>query len=149
MKRLLNDEEARRVLRSGQFGVLSMLSPEKTPYGVPLNYYYDEEENALFFHCALTGRKLDCIAAHNEVCFTVVTHAEINAPRLTTYYESVIVTGTAELVTDVEEKKTRLAGLCRALTPSVGAETCKSLPRTAVVRVSIESVTGKSSMPSV
>ena len=148
MKRLLNDEEARRILGSGQYGVLSMLSPENIPYGVPLNYYYDEGENALFFHCALTGRKLNCIAAHKPVCFTVVTHAEIDAPRLTTYYESVIVTGTAELVTDIEEKKTRLAGLCRALTPSVSAETCKSLSCTAVVGVNIESVTGKRSTPS-
>ncbi|NLT96572.1 MAG: pyridoxamine 5'-phosphate oxidase family protein [Christensenellaceae bacterium] len=147
MKKLLNDEEARRILRSGQYGVLSMLSPENIPYGVPLNYYYDDQENALFFHCALTGKKRDCIAAHNEVCFTVGTHAEIDAQRLTTYYESVIVTGTAELVTDEEEKKMRLAGLCRALTPSVSAEACKSLPRTAVARVNIESVTGKRSMP--
>lgn len=148
MKRLLNDEEARRILGSGKYGVLSMLSPENIPYGVPLNYYYDDKENALFFHCALTGRKLNCIAAHKPVCFTVVTHAEIDAPRLTTYYESVIVTGTAELITDIEEKKTRLAGLCRALTPSVSADNCKSLSRTAVVRVNIESVTGKRSTPS-
>jgi len=148
MKRLVSEDEARRILKAGRYGVLSMLSPENTPYGVPLNYYYDDGENALFFHCALTGRKLNCIAAHKPVCFTVVTHAEIDAPRLTTYYESVIVTGTAELVTDIEEKKARLAGLCRALTPSVSAEACKSLPRTAVVRVSIQSVTGKRSTPS-
>ena len=105
MKKVLSEEEARHILKAGRYGVLSMLSPENVPYGVPLNYYYDDAENALFFHCALSGRKLNCIAAHNRVCFTVVTHAEIDAPRLTTNYESVIVIGTAELVTDMEEKK--------------------------------------------
>jgi nitroimidazol reductase NimA-like FMN-containing flavoprotein (pyridoxamine 5'-phosphate oxidase superfamily) len=146
-ERLMPENEARQILVSGQFGIMSTLSPEGVPYGVPLNYYYDEDENAIFFHCALEGQKLNCIAANSRVSFTVVTKAEIDAPRLTTYYESAIATGIASMITGDDEKMKRLEGLCRALTPSFGANLCKSLSRTAVVRISIETLTGKRNAP--
>jgi nitroimidazol reductase NimA-like FMN-containing flavoprotein (pyridoxamine 5'-phosphate oxidase superfamily) len=146
-ERLLSENDARQILKIGQHGVLSAITQDGIPYGIPLNYYYDDEQNAVFFHCALEGKKLDCIAAHSRVAFTVVTHAEIDAPRLTTLYESAIVTGVASLVTDFDEKKRALVGLCRVLTPSVSADSCKSVSRTAIVRISIETVTGKRNAP--
>ena len=142
-ERLLPDSEAREILKKGQYAVMSAISPDGTPYGVPLNYYYDEEEDAIFFHCAQRGHKLDSISFHSRVSFTVVTRADIDAPNLTTLYESAIATGLVSFVSTDEEKKLRLEGLCRALTPSVSADTCGSLPHTAVVRISIETVTGK------
>ena len=146
-ERLLPESEARQILKAGKCGVMSMISPEGMPYGVPLNYYYDDDENAIFFHCALEGRKLNSISVNNRVCFTVITHAEIDAPRLTTYYESAIATGFAELVADIDEKKQRLSGLCHALTPSFSADICKSTDRATIVRINIENVTGKRNMP--
>lgn len=142
-ERLLPDNEAREILKKGQYGVMSTIAPDGTPYGVPLNYYYDEEEDAIFFHCATRGLKLDSISFHSCVSFTVVTRSEIDAPNLTTLYESAIATGLVSFVSTDEEKMLRLEGLCRALTPSVSADTCGSLPHTAVVRISIETVTGK------
>ena len=142
-ERLLPESEAREILKKGQYGVMSVISPDGVPYGVPLNYYYDENEDAIFFHCALRGHKLDSLSYHSRVSFTVVTRADIDAPNLTTLYESAIATGLATFVSTDEEKKLRLEGLCRVLTPSVSADTCGSLGRTAVVRISIESVTGK------
>jgi nitroimidazol reductase NimA-like FMN-containing flavoprotein (pyridoxamine 5'-phosphate oxidase superfamily) len=146
-ERLTTVDDARQILKSGQYGVMSALLPDGAPYGVPLNYYYDEAENAIFFHCATEGQKLDAIAAHGRVCFTVVTCAAIDGPRLTTRYESAIATGVASVVTEDAEKKQRLDGLCRALTPSVSADACKSFHRTAIVRISIESLSGKRSAP--
>jgi hypothetical protein len=145
--RLLSDADARQILKAGQYGVLSTVSPDGTPYGVPLNYYYDEEENAVFFHCATQGQKLDNIAKSSRVCFTVVTRADIDAPHLTTYYESAAVFGTASLVGGDSEKRERLRALCRALTPSVSADTCKSFSHTSIVGISIETVTGKRNDP--
>ncbi len=145
--RLLSEAEALDILKTGQYGVLGTVSPSGAPYGVPVNYYVDGQENAIFFHCATAGDKLTHIAANSRVCFTVVTQAKIDAPRLTTYYESVIVTGTASVVTNENEKRRRLHGLCRALTPSVSADTCGSLARTAVVCIRIDSITGKRNAP--
>ncbi len=142
-ERLLPDSEARAILKKGEYGVMSVIAPDGIPYGVPLNYYYDDAEDALFFHCATRGHKLDSICHNSRVSFTVVTRAEIDAPNLTTLYESAVATGLASFVPTDEEKKLRLQGLCRALTPSVSADTCSSLPHTAVVRISIETVTGK------
>ena len=146
-ERLLPEDEARKIIKAGQYGVMSVISPDGAPYGVPLNYYYDEEKNALFFHCATEGRKLECISANSQVSFTVVTKAEINEPRLTTYYESAMAVGIATLVTDDEAKLKYLRGLCHVLTPSASADSCKSLSHVAVVRISIESVSGKRNVP--
>ena len=143
IERLLPDSEAREILKKAEYGIMSVITPDGTPYGVPLNYYYDEDEDAIFFHCATRGHKLDSLCHHSRVSFTVITRSEIDAPNLTTLYESAIATGLASFVSTDEEKKRRLEGLCRALTPSVSADTCSSLPHTAVVRISIESVTGK------
>lgn len=142
-ERLLPDSEAREILKKGQYGVMSTISPDGTPYGVPLNYYYDEHEDAIFFHCALRGHKLDSLCYNSRVSFTVVTRSEIDAPNLTTLYESAIAVGIASFVSTDEEKKLRLEGLCRALTPTVSADNCSSLPYTAMVRISLETVTGK------
>jgi hypothetical protein len=146
-ERLLPEAEAKQILKAGQYGVMSAVSPDGAPYGVPLNYYYDEAENAIFFHCAPEGLKLSCIAAHSRVCFTVVTRSDIDAPNLTTHYESAVAAGPASIVNSDAEKMRRLEGLCRSLTPSVSADTCRSLHRTAVVRISVESVSGKRNAP--
>ena len=145
--RLSSEKDARQILKTGQYGVLSTVSFDGTPYGVPLNYYYDEEENAVFFHCATRGQKLDNIAENSRVCFTVVTRADIDAPQLTTYDESAAVFGIASLVSSDSEKRDRLRALCRALTPSVSADSCSSLPHTSIVRISIESLSGKRNAP--
>ena len=141
--RLLPEPEAREILKKGQYGVMNVIAPDGVPYGVPLNYYYDEDEDAIFFHCALRGHKLDCLSYNSRVSFTVVTLSDIDAPNLTTLYESAIVTGLASFVSTDEEKKLRLEGLCRALTPAVSADACSSFGRTAMVRISIETITGK------
>lgn len=146
-ERLLPEDQARQILKSAQYGILSTIMPDGTPYGIPLNYYYDEEENAIFFHCAMTGLKLDSLSVHSRVSFTVVTKAELDAPKLTTYYESAIATGVASFISSDEEKKKRLDGLCRVLTPDVSADICHSFHHTAMVRISVESVTGKRNEP--
>lgn len=138
--------DALRLLKQGTHGVLSVADETGAPYGVPLNYFFSETDNALFFHCAKTGRKLDCIRRNSRVSFTVVGRADIDADRFTTRYESVIVTGRASVVEDGREVRLRLTQLCEALAPvSPRREEVieKYLPKTAVVRVDIASFTGK------
>lgn len=38
--RLLDDDECKRILRSGSYGVLSTINENGYPYGVPLSYVY-------------------------------------------------------------------------------------------------------------
>ena len=86
--RFLDEREAYRILAEGEYGFLSLVTPEGGPYGIPLNYVWLPEERCVFFHCAKSGRKLDYIRARQEVCFTVVGPARVIPERYNTRYES-------------------------------------------------------------
>ena len=46
---VLTSEEIKMILNSSEWGVLST-SNDNFPYGVPVNYVYIEEDNALYIH---------------------------------------------------------------------------------------------------
>jgi hypothetical protein len=142
----MTDEDARALLKKGTYGVLSVADGDSAPYGVPLNYVYSEDENALFFHCARIGRKMDCIRKDSRVSFTVTGRADIDAAQFTTCYESVIAQGRAYEVQGGEEIRLRLRQLCDALAPGEPRRDEvieKYLASVAVVRIDIQSVSGK------
>ena len=145
-ERRISDEDVRALLKKQTYGVLSMVEEDGAPYGVPLNYCYTEAENALYFHCAKSGRKIDAIGNENRVSFAVTGRAEIDVPEYTTLYESVIVEGRAFVVTDDNEKRLRLQQLCEALTPAAPRRDAvieQYLPAVAIVRIEIERISGK------
>ena len=67
----LTDEQCKLVLKEQWRGVLSVCGDDDYPYGVPMDFYYDEEEQALYFHGAAQGHKHDAIARNDKACFTV------------------------------------------------------------------------------
>ncbi len=144
--RLMAQEDALQLLEREDYGILSTASQDGVPYGVPLNYCFVREDNAIIFHCANKGRKIDDMLSNPRVSFAVVGRQRIDAQRLTTRYESVIVSGRAVLVTDETEKIKRFDQLCAHLTPGVewrGDSGCKHLAAVAIVRIDLESITGK------
>ena len=116
-ERMTTEAGARDILKSCNLGTMSMGTPEGLPYGVPINYYYDENSNALYLHCALKGKKIDCLLSHPEVSFSVYNHPVIIEERFTTHYDSVIVTGQAQMLEDPEERRAALTALSMALAP--------------------------------
>lgn len=146
-RRSTTEEEAYRILQAGKYGVLSMSTPDGEPYGVPLNYFYVPQENAIFFHCFLKGRKLDMLKENNRVSFAVIAYEEIVQERYVTHYDSVIVTGTATLITEPEEKSKRLVQLCQVLAPTAVERRDevirKQLAAVTIVKISIDQITGK------
>lgn len=144
--REMSHEDTLKVLKKGTWGVLS-ITEGGAPYGIPVNYYYSPEENALFFHCAKEGRKLDGISADSRVSFAVVLGEEIIPDKFTTHYESVVAAGRASVLSDPGETAKRLKKLCEVLTPSckerIDEAVNKSLKSTAIVRIDIDSISGK------
>jgi uncharacterized protein len=57
--RAITNDEAIAILRKTEYGVLSTITPDGKPYGVPLNFCY--LDNSIYFHCAIEGRKIDNI----------------------------------------------------------------------------------------
>ena len=125
------------------------------PYIVPLSPAYDPEANALFFHTAKEGRKIECIEANPRVCFEVEGHTEVKAgdERGCSWglrYESVIGYGTIVEIRSPEEKERALRCTMRQ---QAGKEmdwtfAPKMIEATRVWRLDIESVTGKRSFES-
>ena len=146
-------EQAMAILKDCSYGTLSLVLPDGSPYGVPVNFYLSEEENALFFHCAEEGEKIGAIRHCGEVSVSAVAEYTVIPEKLTTIYRSAVVKGTAAVIEDTGERARRLQELCRAYSGSVLTESemesaaLKGAPHTAVVRIDIISVTGKCKPP--
>ena len=82
------------LLKNGQYGVLSISGDEGYPYGIPLNYVYDEGQ--IYFHSALEGHKIDGINRNNKVSFCIVGEVETIPNKFSTRYRSVIAIGKVE-----------------------------------------------------
>lgn len=145
--RKMAQEQAEQLLRDGKWGVLSVATAQGQPYGVPVNYYYLPEERAIFFHCFVKGRKLDCLRENDRVSFVVVGQEKIMPERFVTHYDSVMVEGHAQLITDPQEKTKRLLQLCAVLAPGVlerrDEVIRRQLSAVTIVKIPVESICGK------
>ncbi|WP_243577888.1 pyridoxamine 5'-phosphate oxidase family protein [Clostridium minihomine] len=146
-RRVMSQEEAIQVLQEGKYGIMSIATPDGEPYGVPLNYFYLPEEQAIYFHCFVKGRKLDILKENNRVSFAVIGQETIMPERFVTHYDSVIATGTASFITDPQEKTKRLIQLCDILAPGVldrrDEVIRKQLAAVTIVKINVEQITGK------
>ena len=137
-------EDSKHLLAAAEYGVLSMASDDSIPYGVPLNFAF--AENAIYFHCALEGTKVDLLSENRRVSFCTVGRTRVLPDQFGTKYESVIVTGRVEELF-AEDKHRGLVLLIRKYSPDYMAEGLeyidKLFDRTKVFRILIESITGK------
>ncbi|WP_277059049.1 pyridoxamine 5'-phosphate oxidase family protein [Trichlorobacter lovleyi] len=136
--------EARDLLERGEYGVLSTCGHDGQPYGIPLSYCVIND--AIYFHCALEGRKLENMAAESRVSFCVVGKTEVLPDQFATRYESVIISGRAAEVFD-GEKQQALEGLVAKYSAGFRAKGLQYITaqgeRTRVFRVGIEAIRGK------
>ena len=144
-KQALSTEESLAILNRGISGVLAVTGDQGYPYAVPLSYVYDN--NKIFFHCALSGHKLDAIAANNKVSFCVVGQDRVMPQEYTTYFRSVIIFGRARIMEDPIEKRTALEKLAAKYSPEQETgrlrEIDRLFERTCMVEIVIEHITGK------
>lgn len=116
-KRFVSTQEAIEILCQCNTGVLSMIGEDGKPYGVPINYICDLSENAIYFHCAKTGKKYEALHHHPNVSFVAVKEAQIIPERFITHYESVLIEGTASFLEEEQEMRQLLTKLCDQLAP--------------------------------
>lgn len=130
------------IMRRAPYITVSMTQKDGTPYAIPLSLA-STDNDTWYFHCALKGMKLDVLQDNPNVCLTAVTHAEPTVgPKdgsFTLEYASATAFGTAELVTDDEEKIRGLRAICERFLPqhmdAFEQSIERSLKRTAVVRI--------------
>lgn len=142
--RLIPEAEAFTILKEGEYGILSTVSPNNEPYGVPLNYCLIAD--CIFFHCALEGSKIDNITNNPKVSFCVVGKTEILPDKFSTRFESCIVEGLAH-ESFAEEKQMALEGIVSKYSENFAAEGLKAIEKqiamTRVFKIVIDSISGK------
>jgi nitroimidazol reductase NimA-like FMN-containing flavoprotein (pyridoxamine 5'-phosphate oxidase superfamily) len=117
------------------------------PYVVPLSFGY--KNDALYFHSAPDGRKIDTIRENPHVCFEVDIDQELvpgETPcEWTVQYRSVIGWGKARLVESAEEKRAALDVILDHYSGEPREYGREDVEKVAVIEVEIESMTGKQS----
>jgi nitroimidazol reductase NimA-like FMN-containing flavoprotein (pyridoxamine 5'-phosphate oxidase superfamily) len=142
--RAISREEAMILLKQAEYGILSTVGEDGCPYGVPLSFALIGE--SLYFHSAMEGRKLDNLTNQPCVSFCVVGNTQVLPARFTTAFESVILSAKASEVFG-NEKQAALEALIEKYSAPFKTEGLayieKSQAKTRVIRLSIESITGK------
>lgn len=137
--------ESVQILTECKNGVLSVIGDGGYPYGVPISYVYSDGK--IYFHCAMTGHKVDAIKAEPKVSFTVVGADNIQSSKFTTSYKSVVCFGKAKMINTDEEKMKALKAIADKYSADFPAEGLKYIDEhwsaTAVVAIDIEHMTGK------
>ena len=146
-QRITTQQEAIAILQKGEYGVLCTASPQGQPYGVPMNYCYSQQENSIYFHCALTGKKLENFMQNEKVSFVVVTQAQLVPESFTARYESVLVEGTVHIIADEQERIRIMKLICEGLTPEnmneVEAAIKNCMSQALIGKITVKGITGK------
>ena len=98
IKNEIDKDAVDSLLHSCRRGVLSMNGEDGYPYAIPVNYYYDEANQKIYFHGAKAGYKIDCLKSCDKVCFTVFGNESIKDLDWAPYVQSVVVFGRCHLV---------------------------------------------------
>ena len=106
-EREIKDRESiEAIIKDATVCRLAMIDGE-WPYIVPMNFGY--KDNTLYFHCARKGRKADLIHKNPKVGFEIDEAIEItdgpNACDWSQTYRSIIGTGMASFIEDMDEKR--------------------------------------------
>jgi nitroimidazol reductase NimA-like FMN-containing flavoprotein (pyridoxamine 5'-phosphate oxidase superfamily) len=121
------------------------LSEENRPYIVPLCFGY--KDNTLYFHSAREGKKLDILRKNNNVCFEFDMDQELveseSACKWGMKYRSVIGFGKASFIDDPESKQRALDIIMQHYSDKPFAFAEEEVKKTAIVKIDIESMTGK------
>ena len=145
-KQQISEEECIRLLKEQPRGVLSVLGDDGYPYGIPLDHWYSEKDNKLYFHCAKVGHKLDAIAACDKAGYCVMDEGYRKDGEWALNINSVVVFGRMRIVEDEDKKWEICTNLVRKFTDDeeyLHKELTNAFPRVCCLELTIEHMTGK------
>jgi nitroimidazol reductase NimA-like FMN-containing flavoprotein (pyridoxamine 5'-phosphate oxidase superfamily) len=154
-ERAATKEEVDQILRTANVGRLG-LSKNNQPYVVPLNFFYDETGH-IYVHSAESGMMIEFLISNPTVCFEVDEYIATIPDEFTckfdAAYRSVIVFGTARILTDLEQRTNALKLIVAKYAGREHAEALDTVmvdkyrsslgSETTVIDMTIERVTGK------
>ncbi len=145
-KNELSIEEAKALLRENRRAALSVNGDDGYPYTVPVNFYYDEDDNKIYFHSAKKGHKIDSIQANDKVCFTTWNDGYLEDGDWAFHVASCVVFGRARLIEDpeiTEEKVRKFACKYYPSMEEVEEAIKRAITGVQLVAIEIEHISGK------
>jgi len=145
-KEITDKNQIEKILEESPVCRLAMVDGDK-PYMVPMNFGY--RDGVLFFHSAKQGRKIDLIKKNSNVCFEVDQLIRFKKAKLACNwgleYKSVIGSGRAQLVDNIEEKIKGLHIIMSQYSQRKFEYPDEMLEKTLVIKVVIDHMSGKQS----
>lgn len=145
-KQQVSDEICRKILREEWRGVLAVHGEDGYPYALPIDFYYNEEKNKIYFHCAKEGHKLDAIRADNRVSFCVYDKGFRKDGDWALNITSVIIFGKIRIIDDPEETLVTVRKFGEKFFPTqkeLDDEILRSLARVQMLELTPDHMTGK------
>jgi hypothetical protein len=145
-EREITTEEAKKLLINNKRAAFSVNGDDGYPYTVPINFYYDEKENRIYFHSSKAGHKIDSLKNNDKVCFTTWDDGYIEEGDWAYYVSSCVVFGRAKLIDDpkiTEEKVRTFALKYYPSAQEVEDEIARDIRAVQLVAIDIEHISGK------
>lgn len=146
-KEIHDRSELLHVLSKADYVTVAMCK-ENEPYLVTVNHSFDPKANAVYFHCASVGKKIDFLRDNPRVCGEAIEDRGYVEGKCDYDYRSVHFYGQANQVDDLLEKRHALNLMIDKLEKA--PEPSKkdfidqdSLVKIVIFRIDIDSMTGK------
>ena len=146
VKNEITVEEAKALLHSCKRAAFSVNGDNGYPYTIPINFYYDEKENRIYFHTGKKGHKIDSIKASDKVCFTTWDNGYLEDGEWAFHVSSCVVFGRARLIDDPQLAEEKLRTFALKYYPNAEEaeeEIKKGFPAVQMVTIDIEHISGK------
>ncbi|MDO5444338.1 MAG: pyridoxamine 5'-phosphate oxidase family protein [Eubacteriales bacterium] len=146
IRQQITQEECIEILKKEPRGVLSVLGDNGYPYGMPMNFWYDETEGSICFHGGKTGHKIDAVRNCDKVSFCVYDQGYRREKEWALNIKSVIVFGRISEITDENAAIEISRELSRKYTSDsdyIDEEIRKAGSATLCLRLVPEYITGK------
>lgn len=127
-------------------GVFAVNGDDGYPYAVPVNFFYDEEANRIYFHGSRAGHKIDSVRKSDKVCFTVYGQRDDPGRSLGAVYAERVVFGRCRLPEYGEESMALLKRFAMKYYPEesmVDAEIADAGKAAQMYVIDIEHISGK------
>ncbi|MBU4404894.1 MAG: pyridoxamine 5'-phosphate oxidase family protein [Candidatus Aminicenantes bacterium] len=141
--------ELKAILAKTQYVTVAMCRGDE-PYLVTLSHGYDEKQNAIYFHCAFAGKKIDFLKANNRVWGQAIVDRGYVQGSCDHLFFSVQFSGRVTFVADAAEKGRALAVMINQLENEpeqvmTAKVTGAAVAKTCIGRIDIDFLSGKRS----
>lgn len=149
-EKAISDPAEMKAILAGTRYVTVAMCRENEPYLATLSHGYDEERNAIYFHCAREGKKVEILRANDRVWGQAIEDRGYAHGRCDHLFASVQFCGRVRFVEDAGEKRHALEVMIRQLErepEKVLAEqvTEAAVRKVCIGRIDIEFLSGKRS----